>query len=330
MAFGRRESGGFGGVLGLPQLFDLGKVLGGLRANGGTGFASRFEELFRKAGSPALPTVAAPTVVVAPIPTPETVPPDFEFSIDLGEGRRLPDVSAALALSPFLSAVDPGGGSRIPDPTDPTGGGQQQPQPTARDRAVIFLVQLLAFLFGEGFGGGFGGGRDGRDSGGTVVTGGPITVNVPVTLPAGGGGGGGGGGFGRMSIVETSLVSGLGGLVEAAAPLLERFFPRSLEERAGQPTLTLPGGATMTPTLFDIPGLDIVSQGAGALTEPFRRTPAGSTAQAHVRVSPEGRQEWFRPAGRPVLFSKDMGICRKVERLAKRAARTTTRRRSPR
>jgi len=79
--------------------------------------------------------------------------------------------------------------------------------------------------------------------------------------------------------------------------------------------------------LFDIPGFDITAQGTSKLTSPFRRTAAGSAAQPHVRVNPSnGRSEWFRPAGKPVLFSKDMGICRKVEKLAKRAHKVTHRR----
>lgn len=166
-----------------------------------------------------------------------------------------------------------------------------------------------------------------------------------------------------MAQVDTSVVSGGGGgflggleqLIGLAGPLLDRFgvgqprlavqpqpvslpaalAPTVARQVATAPRVTLPGGAVVSPVggiedalaIFSelgLPLIDIVGQGRGGeLTEPFRRTASGSRAVPHVRVSPNGRQEWFRPAGHPVMFSKDLGICRKVETLAKRAARAT-------
>jgi len=89
---------------------------------------------------------------------------------------------------------------------------------------------------------------------------------------------------------------------------------------------------------FDLPFIDIVPQGQGALvgtpgggggslTSPFRPTMAGAAAQPFIATNPvTGRPTWFRPAGRPILFSGDLTTCKRVEKVARRARRATRKR----
>jgi len=146
-------------------------------------------------------------------------------------------------------------------------------------------------------------------------------AHIDTSLPVSAGGNGGGffGGVGELLggglAAFLAAREGGGGSLPGGAPMF----------------LQQPGGGGFFGN-FDFPGVDFTPQGSSAtlagITEPFRRTSAGASAQPHLRVNPvNGRQEWFRPAGRPVLFSKDMGICRKVEKLAKRAAKSTRSRR---
>lgn len=92
------------------------------------------------------------------------------------------------------------------------------------------------------------------------------------------------------------------------------------------PTI-LPGGArTMSGGLMQLPFIDVVPQGGGAtlsaLTSPFLPTRAGFRAQPFISQSPDGRVEWFRPAGRPVLFSKDISVARQVKKRCRKVVRS--------
>ena len=83
---------------------------------------------------------------------------------------------------------------------------------------------------------------------------------------------------------------------------------------------------------FDLPFIDIVPQGVGqtfaALSSPFRPTMAGAAANTFVVPNPvTGRATWFKPAGRPLIWSADLVACRRVGKLAARARRVTGRRR---
>ena len=56
---------------------------------------------------------------------------------------------------------------------------------------------------------------------------------------------------------------------------------------------------------LDLPGIDVVSQGAGTVVQPFRVTADGrQVAQPHLVPRANGGQEWFIPAGRPTAWSK--------------------------
>lgn len=121
--------------------------------------------------------------------------------------------------------------------------------------------------------------------------------------------------------------------------------------RQPQPLSVLPGGA-MVPTLpaaggfqlagFDIPGVDLVNpfapqgtgpsiqaiqQGGGAMSSlPFRPTMAGARASTFVVPNPvTGAPTWFKPAGRPILWSGDLSACKRVTKVARRARRARPR-----
>ena len=82
---------------------------------------------------------------------------------------------------------------------------------------------------------------------------------------------------------------------------------------------------------LDLPLIDIVGQGGGAqlarLTSPFVPTAAGARSQPFVTANPvTGALTWFKPAGKPILWSGDLTACKRVGRIARRA-RTVSRKR---
>lgn len=82
------------------------------------------------------------------------------------------------------------------------------------------------------------------------------------------------------------------------------------------------GGGGFLPAV-GLPFIDIVPQGGGAtlgaLTSPFIPTMAGARAQAFVAPNPvTGRAVWFRPAGTPLIFSRDLATCRRIEKLGRK------------
>jgi hypothetical protein len=88
-----------------------------------------------------------------------------------------------------------------------------------------------------------------------------------------------------------------------------------------------PGGAPVMPMSlgFDLPFVDVVRQGGGS--PGFRPTSAGASAVLHQQVNPvTGRATWFRPAGKPVLWSSDLSACKRVKKVATRARRAGGRR----
>lgn len=60
----------------------------------------------------------------------------------------------------------------------------------------------------------------------------------------------------------------------------------------------------------------------GGGTPMFRPTMAGARAMFFRTQNPAtGQDTWFRPAGRPLLWSGDLTACRRVNKVARRAAR---------
>jgi hypothetical protein len=105
-------------------------------------------------------------------------------------------------------------------------------------------------------------------------------------------------------------------------------FPVSRAEYTG-PSIGIPG--TEYELRPDLPLVDIAPRQGGAVggvpVLPYRRTPMGAAAQKFVAVNPvTNRATWFGPLGQPVLFSRDFAVCRRVNRIARRARRATGRR----
>lgn len=105
-------------------------------------------------------------------------------------------------------------------------------------------------------------------------------------------------------------------------PTAQPFAPAGV----GMPAFQSVRGGFQTAALSlpDLPFIDIVPQGGGAqltkLTSPFVPTMAGARAQPFVAPNPiSGRLMWFKPAGRPILWSGDLQACKTVNRLARRA-----------
>lgn len=75
------------------------------------------------------------------------------------------------------------------------------------------------------------------------------------------------------------------------------------------------GGRTFDPALS-----------AGGGTPMFRQTMAGARAMFFRAPNPvTGQDTWFRPAGRPILWSGDLRACKRVNKVARRARRSRPR-----
>lgn len=62
--------------------------------------------------------------------------------------------------------------------------------------------------------------------------------------------------------------------------------------------------------------------GAAGGTPMFKPTQAGYTAQTFRAQNPStGQDVFFRPAGRPILWSSDLSACKRVKKIARRAYR---------
>ena len=83
----------------------------------------------------------------------------------------------------------------------------------------------------------------------------------------------------------------------------------------------MPGGAPMVPMIAP------TAPAAGS-SGPFRATASGrAVAQTWFMPNPvTGRLEFFRPAGRPLIFSRDLATVRMVERIGRRFAPRGSRR----
>lgn len=68
--------------------------------------------------------------------------------------------------------------------------------------------------------------------------------------------------------------------------------------------------------------IDAALTGGNGGTPMFRPTMAGARAQFFRTANPvTGQDTWFRPAGRPLLWSGDLNACKRVNKVARRAAR---------
>lgn len=101
------------------------------------------------------------------------------------------------------------------------------------------------------------------------------------------------------------------------------------------PSTTYGNGYLQVTPALGIPGVDIGIEtyapgtkpmNGGCPTSPFGIAPQRARAQAFVVGHPTtGAPVWFKPAGRPVLWSDDLRACKRVARIAARAKRRSSR-----
>ena len=128
---------------------------------------------------------------------------------------------------------------------------------------------------------------------------------------------------------SVNLGAGLAGLGSGIASIISAIRGPS----------AMPGGMSFLPTTTAVGtiarGVGSVLTGAGIgagisslfggcpSSEPFARSASsGVRAQTFFAAHPEtGRLVWFRPAGRPLLWSGDLSAARRVRKIAGRARR---------
>jgi hypothetical protein len=68
--------------------------------------------------------------------------------------------------------------------------------------------------------------------------------------------------------------------------------------------------------------IDAAISGPGGGTPMFRQTMSGARSMFFRTQNPvTGQDVWFRPAGRPVLWSGDFSACKRVKKVARKASR---------
>jgi len=91
-------------------------------------------------------------------------------------------------------------------------------------------------------------------------------------------------------------------------------------------------GFPLAPLIKQLPGfiggivggnlLEGAISGGGSVTPMFRPTMAGVRAQSFRATNPvTGQDVFFRPAGKPILWSSDLSACKRVNKVARRARR---------
>ncbi len=136
----------------------------------------------------------------------------------------------------------------------------------------------------------------------------------------------------------SSIIGDIARIAEAVAPIFIR--PRGGGGGTAVPMIqgfpagraggrALPGGLSLGPESISIPnplsGMDLtpgfrISDCPG--TSPFGASRAGARPQLFFMQNPtSGRITWFRPAGRPILFSGDVSAAKRVRKVAARARR---------
>jgi len=91
-------------------------------------------------------------------------------------------------------------------------------------------------------------------------------------------------------------------------------------------------GFPIAPLLRQLPGfiggvigggaIDALTSGGPAMTPMFRPTMAGVRAQSFRATNPvTGKDVFFRPAGKPILWSSDIACAKRVDKIARRVRR---------
>ena len=114
-----------------------------------------------------------------------------------------------------------------------------------------------------------------------------------------------------------------GQLIDAALRIGEAFIRPGGQAAPGGAPIGLSFGDP-TPGL-QIPGTDttlLSPTSTAALGSPFRTGRCGATAAVHVKTNPTtGKATWFGPLGRPILWSRDLVVTKRVKKIARRAKR---------
>lgn len=119
----------------------------------------------------------------------------------------------------------------------------------------------------------------------------------------------------------SSIDPATGFLIDQTGRILGRGAATAATVQAAN-QLGLPRAQQVRGGILDVPGIDIVPDGASELFEMFGRRGATTPAKEFVAVNPtSGRAQWFRPAGRPLVWSSDLTACKRVKKLAARARR---------
>jgi len=111
--------------------------------------------------------------------------------------------------------------------------------------------------------------------------------------------------------------TGFSGIFNQAQPL---FQTAGLTGAIAPLVRQLPGivGGFLGAGAFDA----LTGGGGGSVTPMFRPTMAGVRAQSFRATNPvTGQDVFFRPAGKPILWSSDLSACKRVQKVAKRARR---------
>lgn len=84
----------------------------------------------------------------------------------------------------------------------------------------------------------------------------------------------------------------------------------------------VPFGGQLGPSTSQNQLQTLQAGGAGMAMVPFRPTMQGARAQTFVAQNPvTGAATWFKPAGKPILWSGDLTACKRVGKIASRARR---------
>jgi len=124
-----------------------------------------------------------------------------------------------------------------------------------------------------------------------------------------------GGAYGSMD-PWGSVLSGIGSAGSSIASIINAI-------RGPQ---AMPGGMSFVPTTQ--PGVmgglaQALTGGNACPTAPFANSASSAVSAQHFVVAHPvtGRAVWFKPAGRPILWSGDLSACRRVRKIAGRARR---------
>jgi hypothetical protein len=133
--------------------------------------------------------------------------------------------------------------------------------------------------------------------------------------------------FGVMPGSELAPIPAAGGQQVAAFPTTRNvgfatnaiFQPASLAGLGGAVIRQLPG---VVGGFLGGAAIDAALTGPGGGTPMFKQTMSGARSMFFRTQNPvTGQDVWFRPAGRPVLWSGDFSACKRVKKVARKASR---------